>query len=337
MQNGSFSRPTSTTSSKIRATARRASRAIMRFPALLIVAVSAVMIFGVHLAHAAIDTVPVPVDAIATGVTASDAGWSLIQAYGPLWGGLALVLGLSQRLLANNAAQHWLAQGRLLTAITGAVGVIGSIAQWRWTGAPSSGIVVTAFGAISLLWHSTVTKDGVPVGFEPASEAPAPAAKLSTVAPSSVATKSTAVATLIALLIGGVVLQPACTAAQVRDLKAVGQTIWDCTAPERAEIVTLLVPLFSSLLTAATSADGKSIDTSALKAATSKSNLMSDASVALECAKAKAFSDAMSAPASTPGAPAAAGLVINPDVLRDAYNRVRPAGSTFILPGGKVL
>jgi hypothetical protein len=344
------------------------ARQLMRPLLFLAVLASATLLLGVDLARAAVDAVPAPVDGIATGATAANAGWDLVQTYGPLWGGLAVVLAVGQRWLAKNDAQHWLAQGRLLTAITGAVGVLGSIAQWKWSGAPSSGIVVTAFGAISLLWHPQVTLGGVPVSLLPqptpataptpatttnpatlaiqtqvtpmtnptiqsAPTAPTPTTPTTTAA---TAAKSTLLTALLAVLIGGVVLQPACATA-IRDLKAVGQTIWDCTAPERSELVTLLTPVFASLLTRYASADGKSIDTSALGSATSKQNLESDASVALECAKAKAFSDALTPPPATPGAPAAAGLVLDPTALRAAYERIRPAKSAFLLPGGKVL
>jgi hypothetical protein len=139
------------------------ARAILRLSLILAVVVCAVLLTGVGLARASVDAVATAPDAIATGAVATNAGWDLVQAYGPLWGGLAVVLAIGQRWLAVNDTSHVLAQGRLLTAITGAIGVLGSVAQWRWTGAPSSGIIVTAFGAISLLWHPNVTVGGVPV------------------------------------------------------------------------------------------------------------------------------------------------------------------------------
>ncbi len=181
----------------------RAARAVLRLPALLTVAIFAVLLTGIHLARAAVDAVATAPDAIATGTTAANAGWDLVQAYGPLWGGLAVVLAIGQRWLAANDVKHVLAQGRLLTAITGAIGVLGSIAQWHWNGAPSSGIVVTAFGAISLLWHPNVTVGGVPVGLLPRDDQapatpaqpapPAPAVMALGTAPVPIATATTPV------------------------------------------------------------------------------------------------------------------------------------------------
>ena len=175
----------------------RLARAILLLPVLLTATICAFLLVGVRLAHAT------SVDAIATGTTAANAGWDLVQAYGPLWGGLAVVLAIGQRWLAANDVKHVLAQGRLLTAITGAIGVLGSIAQWHWNGAPSSGIVVTAFGAISLLWHPNVTVGGVPVGLLPRDDQapatpaqpalPAPAVTALGTAPVPIATATTPV------------------------------------------------------------------------------------------------------------------------------------------------
>lgn len=149
--------------------------------------------------------------------------------------------------------------------------------------------------------------------------------------------KAKSLVLLLTIAFSAVAIQPACTAKQVKDLEAIGKIVWDCTAPERAQAVAILTPLIGALLTAAATADGKSIDTSALQAATGKSALKDDLSVALECAKAKAFDDAINQPPPPPGSPAAAGLIIDPTALRAAYERIRPANAAFVLPGGKVL
>lgn len=201
MQGNDSNRPDHTTAMTQRVerhgTIVRLARAILRLPVLLTATICAFLLVGVRLAHAT------SVDAIATGTTAANAGWDLVQAYGPLWGGLAVVLAIGQRWLAANDVKHVLAQGRLLTAITGAIGVLGSIAQWHWNGAPSSGIVVTAFGAISLLWHPNVTVGGVPVGLLPRDDQapatpaqpapPAPAVMALGTAPVPIATATTPV------------------------------------------------------------------------------------------------------------------------------------------------
>jgi hypothetical protein len=121
--------------------------ALVALGALLVYAIG--MLLYLHHAHAAGDP-----GTVAT--TATDAGWELFTTYGWLWGGAGLGYALAQRLLALNANTHWLAQGRILAAITGAVAVLGTVIQWRFQGAPAAGIVAALMGAIALVWQPVV-------------------------------------------------------------------------------------------------------------------------------------------------------------------------------------
>lgn len=114
--------------------------------------------------------------------------------------------------------------------------------------------------------------------------------------------------------------------------KAIETGLWDCTAPERAEAVSVLIPVLDSVIQAAASADGSKIDLSPIEAAITKANLLSDAGVMLSCAVATAFTTLEKpAPAApTPGAetpaahPAEATAPrIDPQVLQDAFNQLR--------------
>lgn len=115
--------------------------------------------------------------------------------------------------------------------------------------------------------------------------------------------------------------------------------LWQCTAPERAQAVDALTPLATSAILAAASADGKLIDTSKLEAALSKANLESDAGALAMCAAATAIAALLHPAAVAPGAPAAAGLVIDPSAARAAFDAVRAQhapGVTFHTSQGDV-
>ncbi len=115
---------------------------------------------------------------------------------------------------------------------------------------------------------------------------------------------------------------------------AFGKALWDCTSGERAKVVAAVTPLVTSVILAAASADGKLIDTATVKAATSKASLMDEAGILLECAKASAFAALLTPPKPVEGAPAAAGLVLDPTALRAAYEALRPDGATFQTAAG---
>jgi hypothetical protein len=96
-------------------------------------------------------------DGGALGTAAVDSGWSLFEAYGPLWGSISIAYPLARHLLAVNESEHWIAGGRVLAFLTGAAAVLGTAIQWRFGGAPASGILAAAVGAIALIWHPTVS------------------------------------------------------------------------------------------------------------------------------------------------------------------------------------
>lgn len=95
-------------------------------------------------------------DPVADATTAVDASWSLVEQFGPLWGGMLLLLGVGQVLLRANASTHWIAQGRTLAVISGSLGVLGALAQWRFGGAPLEGVLTTLVAAVAMVWHPAV-------------------------------------------------------------------------------------------------------------------------------------------------------------------------------------
>lgn len=129
---------------------------------------------------------------------------------------------------------------------------------------------------------------------------------------------------VIALLVFGSMLavQPGCAAPGTK-LRAVEDGLARCTAPELQQGVSALEPTLNSVVLAATSADGKAIDTTQLDAALSKADLESDAGTYLLCAAASVFTALLSSPAPAAAAPAAAGLRIDPAALHAAFDHVR--------------
>lgn len=93
------------------------------------------------------------VDPVAIATASTDSGWSLVSQYGWFWGGSLLLLGLGRALLKGNAASHWIAQGRTLAVIAGVLGVLGSVAEWHFNGAPAAGILITLVMAAKLVWQ----------------------------------------------------------------------------------------------------------------------------------------------------------------------------------------
>lgn len=84
---------------------------------------------------------------------AGGAGWDVFVTNGPLWGGILIAFIALQTFLSR---QHWLAQGRILAALTGAALVGSAVVNWHFAGAPSAGIMTAAVAAIALIWHPTV-------------------------------------------------------------------------------------------------------------------------------------------------------------------------------------
>lgn len=99
-----------------------------------------------RIAHAATNPTP----ALTGG---AGAGWDAFSTNGPYWGGIVVAYVALQTFLSR---QHWLAQGRLLSALTGLAMVGAAVVNWRFSGAPSAGIMTAAVAAIALVWHPTV-------------------------------------------------------------------------------------------------------------------------------------------------------------------------------------
>lgn len=149
---------------------------------------------------------------------------------------------------------------------------------------------------------------------------------------------SVAGAALILLAAFGVPLLTGCGP----KAKVIDNAVWDCTAPERAEAVSVLTPVLESVIDAAASADHSRIDLSPIDVAISKANLMSDAGVMLSCAVASAFA-ALEQPAPPPTATAIrtqeTAPPFDPTVLRTAFDQLRATHfprATFKTPNGTV-
>lgn len=226
-----------------------------------------------------------------------DTGWNMIATYGWTWGGMAIVFMTASWLLKKNESEHWIAQGKTLAYLVGAVGIGVTVVQAKMTGSPWSGVAMTVLVALFKLINPT----------SPSSSTPAVAAA-----------KAVSAALAVVLLAGTV--QIACGGAQG---KALGSALWNCTAPERADAVAAVTPLMVSVLKAATSADGKLIDYSTVKAATSKANLMTEAGVLLSCAAASAFAILTAPQPTVPGSAASALFVIDPAALRSTWARLK--------------
>lgn len=95
-------------------------------------------------------------DPVVVAQATTDAGWTLIEQHGPLWGGTLLAFGMLSAFLRRNDSSHWIARGRVLSALTGAAMVLEAVLAWHLNGAPSAGIAVALFAALSLVMHSTV-------------------------------------------------------------------------------------------------------------------------------------------------------------------------------------
>jgi len=115
---------------------------------ILAIAALILIAFGIlHPAHAA-SSDPTPVL-----VSAGGTAWDTWTANGPGWGAVIAANAGLQLFLAR---QHWLAQGRLLAALTGVGLVLVAVVNWHLGAAPSAGIMTAAMGAIALVVHPTV-------------------------------------------------------------------------------------------------------------------------------------------------------------------------------------
>jgi len=107
--------------------------------------IATVVVLLTRIAHAATG----PADAMTGGASA---GWDTFATNGPYWGAIVIAYVALQTFLSR---QHWLAQGRLLTALTGLAMVGAAVVNWHFAGAPSAGIMTAAVAALALVWHPT--------------------------------------------------------------------------------------------------------------------------------------------------------------------------------------
>ena len=113
---------------------------------LVTLALTAVIVAGLLAILAAI----AHADPVAGLAPATDTAWTVFATSGPYWGAILVAYLLLQTFLAR---QHWLAQGRLLAALSGASMVLTAVVQWHWSGAPSAGVLTAAMAAFTLVLH----------------------------------------------------------------------------------------------------------------------------------------------------------------------------------------
>jgi hypothetical protein len=295
--------------------------AILLMPLGLMVAMAFTITWLGHSGIAAAQvTAPIP-----TAAAATEAGWSLVEQYGPIWGGALLLVGGLGALLKANASKHWLAQGRALAAITGLLSIGGALLEWHFNGAPLAGVLITAIMALKLIWSPTVTP--VPV---PTTPGPVP-----TVAQGGFVRIGLMLAIDVIVVAVGGALVIACAAPGTKTA-AIEHGLWDCTVPERSQAVDALKPMADSALEKIKNPDG-SIDTAALKALYSKANLLSDAGSLALCA----LTSTVAAILATPGVVSLAHAVgpKQGDDLRTAFEAVRAVqfpGVTIKTPSGSI-
>lgn len=126
--------------------------------------------FVVHVAMVALVLVTVPwfvgAGLAATGDTVvppptPDAIVMYVQSYGWIVGLIALAYVVTKYLLKVNDSKHWIAQGRVLAAITAAVGVLGTGLVAYTSGTPWSGVLATGvLGVLHLVDAQVAVKTG---------------------------------------------------------------------------------------------------------------------------------------------------------------------------------
>lgn len=175
------------------------------------------------------------------------------------------------------------------------------------------------------------------IGAQGIADAGKSAAKITAAAAPPPVTRSAAVgsAAMLALLaVGGAALLGGCGARQT----TAGQIAWDCTAPQRAELVDVLTPVLQSVIAAAATGDGSKIDLGPIKEATSRANLASDAGQILTCAVASAFA-ALAHPSATRSSFAPTAPRPTPAAAQAAFDELRAAsfpGATFKTASGTI-
>jgi hypothetical protein len=290
--------------------------------------VTMLLYIQLRVAHAAAvlaSAVPDPTPAL---TSATDAGWSTLMQDGPWWLGIAIV-HVALRLLLDK--EHALLQGKVLAGLSALAGVLTAVIAWHWQGAPAAGIVTAAIAGFTLLVHPAPNAQPATV---PARNSQAGFARwtlLAWLACGAIGVAWVAVASGTLSLTG-------CTNPKVQ---AVEKALWDCTAPERADAVNAITPTVISVIKAAGSADGKLIDTSTVRSAITKANVMSEAGILLSCALASAVAILETpAPAPAPGAPAASPYALDPAAVARIWADVKASqlgNAGFVVAGGRVL
>lgn len=81
---------------------------------------------------------------------AGDTQWTLVEDYGPIWGGMLVLFGLGYVFVRRNPG-HILGQGHTLSLAVGAVGLLGSLLEANFTTASGAGVPITLAMVIKLL------------------------------------------------------------------------------------------------------------------------------------------------------------------------------------------
>lgn len=95
-------------------------------------------------------------DPVTVATVSVDNGWSLIESYGPIWGGMAIAFGLAAWLLKRNESTHWISQGRTLAIIVAVVGTGTAILSAHFAGTAWSGVLVTGVVSLFKLLQPTI-------------------------------------------------------------------------------------------------------------------------------------------------------------------------------------
>jgi hypothetical protein len=95
-------------------------------------------------------------DPITIAQAGTDAAWTSIETYGPLWGGALLLFGVVGSFLRRNESTHWVAQGKTLAIITTGSMLLAAVLTWKFRGGDTAGLLMSGFLAIKMLVSPTV-------------------------------------------------------------------------------------------------------------------------------------------------------------------------------------
>jgi hypothetical protein len=261
-----------------------------------------------------------------------DGAIGLLETYGPVIGGMYLLFTIASSIVSRYQATSWLAQGKRLAWATGLLGVSGAALQATIAGSSPCVILAAAAAMAFKLLVPTVAGAQPTAPTSSAATAQPTASTVPPPVPPPLPTPTIVKATLVILAIlaaGSIPLQISCGPRSA----AVARGIWDCLSPERQQAVDALTPLAESAILAAASADGKLIDASKLRAATSKATLETEAGVLIQCAMASAISEFLKP---TPAGTGASPLVLDPDAVRQAWSQIAPEGQQFKTRNGTI-